>query len=65
MTCPTLDEYLTAARNLAGLLRKAFDEPGSVTRGQIRHQLVIFERLDRQANTDRRTTNGDRRQTSA
>jgi hypothetical protein len=49
VTIPTLDEHFTAARDLAVLLRKALDDRGSVTRGELRKALRHYEQIDKQA----------------
>ena len=46
---PTLDDYFTAAVALAELVRRAFDEPGSVTGGELRTALERFEAVERSA----------------
>lgn len=46
---PTLDEWVKAATRLAGLVRDAFNNPGSVKRDTLKRALLEFERCDRDA----------------
>lgn len=46
---PTLDEWVGASVRTHVLLRRAFDRPGSVKRGELLAALETFERLDLEA----------------
>lgn len=49
---PTLAEYLDRADVLAGTIRQALDNRGTVTRGEVRAALVAFEQIRDQASPD-------------
>ncbi len=50
-THPTVDEYFSAHATLRGLLRRAFDKPGSVKGSELRKALEVCEKADRKAAT--------------
>ena len=49
MSAPTFEAYFGAAFKLAATVRKALDDRGSVTRGDVRKALEAFERIDKEA----------------
>ena len=49
MSSPTLDEWLSRQRHIIDLVRKAFDQPGSVKRDELKKALDDFDKIDHQA----------------
>lgn len=46
---PTVDDYFRAATKLADLMRRAFDQPGSVKQKELLTALKAFEKIDYKA----------------